>query len=344
LSANFELKYPAELLKPKDKTSHKAGEMVAKDARVIWKGVSEQDGTLAMAASSPKPWETKDGVLAQVSFEVQEGADLNKITLGLSPVEVSPDGFDNRMLAGLELNVGSGSVEAGAAVKTTAEVVLSGLSQTHDGSEKVATVTTDPAGLSVVVTYDGSSTKPTAVGDYAVVATVSADNYEGSASGTLVIVEASVGGGGNEGTPVTAEVTLTGLSQTYDGSAKSGTVTTEPAGLNVAVIYTDSVGSVVASPTNAGTYTAKATVDDANYSGTAMETLTINKAEAGITVSGTSQTHDGSEKKVTVTTDPAGLNVAVTFFSLPSCVWLVPETVIPASALLMVSVSMAVPE
>ena len=44
-----------------------------------------------------------------------------------------------------------------------------------------------------------------------------------------------MGEGGNEGTPVTAEVTLTGLSQTYDGSAKSGTVTTEPAGLNVAV-------------------------------------------------------------------------------------------------------------
>ena len=112
--ANFELKYPAELLKLKDKTSHKAGEMVAKDARVIWKGVSEQDGTLAMAASSPKPWERKDGVLAQVSFEVQEGTDLNKVALGLSPVEVSPDGFDNRMLAGLELNVGSGEVQEGA--------------------------------------------------------------------------------------------------------------------------------------------------------------------------------------------------------------------------------------
>ena len=106
--ANFELKYPAELLKLKDKTSHKAGEMVSKDARVIWKGVSEQDGTLAMAVSSPKPWEVKDGVLAQVSFEVQAGADLDKVALGLSPVEVSPDGFDNRMISGLELNVGSG--------------------------------------------------------------------------------------------------------------------------------------------------------------------------------------------------------------------------------------------
>ncbi|SVD11057.1 uncharacterized protein METZ01_LOCUS363911, partial [marine metagenome] len=118
--ANFELMYPAELLKLKDKTSHKKGEMVSKDARVIWKGVSEQNGKVAMAASSPKPWEVKDGVLAELSFDVQGGADLSKADLELGQVEVSPDGFDNRMLAGLELNVGSGSVEAGAAVKTTA--------------------------------------------------------------------------------------------------------------------------------------------------------------------------------------------------------------------------------
>ena len=316
--ANFELKYPAELLKLKDKTSHKAGEMVAKDARVIWKGVSEQDGTMAMAASSPKPWETKDGVLAQVSFEVQEGADLNKVALGLSPVEVSPDGFDNRMLAGLELNVGSGEVKEGTAVPVLADVILSGLNHTYDGSAKSATVTTDPAGLNVVMIYTdlddgGAVASPTEVGEYAVMATVSDENYKGSASGTLTIVKGDEGGGGNEGTPVTAEVTLTGLGQTYDGSAKEVTATTDPAGLNVMVTYTDSEGTAVASPTNAGIYTVKATVDDANNEGSATGTLAINKAQAGITVSGTSHTYDESAKEVTVTTDPAGLNVVVIY-------------------------------
>ena len=59
---------------------------------------------------------------------------------------------------------------------TQATVTLSGLSHTHDGSEKEVSVTTDPSGLSVVVTYDGASAKPIAVGDYAVVATVTAEN------------------------------------------------------------------------------------------------------------------------------------------------------------------------
>ena len=162
---------------------------------------------------------------------------------------------------------------------------------------------------------DGSAVaSPSEVGEYAVVATVSDENYKGSASGTLTIAKGSEGGGGNEGTPVAAEVTLTGLSQTYDGSAKTATVTTNPAGLSVAVTYTDSEGSAVASPTNAGVYTVKATIDDANNSRVAATgTLTINKAQAGITVSGTSQAYDGSAKEVTVTTDPNGLNVAVIY-------------------------------
>ena len=71
---------------------------------------------LAMAVSSPEPWTVKDGVLAEISFDVEAGADLNKAVLTLSEVEVTPDGFDNRMLAGLELNVGSGEVEEGTAV------------------------------------------------------------------------------------------------------------------------------------------------------------------------------------------------------------------------------------
>ena len=64
-----------------------------------------------MAVSSPEPWTVKDGVLAEISFDVEAGADLNKAVLALSEVEVTPDGFDNRMISGFELNVGSGEVE-----------------------------------------------------------------------------------------------------------------------------------------------------------------------------------------------------------------------------------------
>ena len=61
-----------------------------------------------MAVSSPEPWKVKDGVVAEVTFEVQEGADINDAILSIKPVEVTPDGYDNRIISGLSLNLGTG--------------------------------------------------------------------------------------------------------------------------------------------------------------------------------------------------------------------------------------------
>ena len=182
---------------------------------------------------------------------------------------------------------------------------LSGLSHVYDGNEKEVTVTTEPTGLNVGVTYtdsEGSAVaNPTNAGTYTVTATIDDGNNSGSATETLTINKAEAG------------ITVSGMSHTYDGSAKKVTVTTDPAGLSVVVTYTDSEGTAVSSPTNAGIYNVKASIDDGNNSGSATETLTINKAEAGITVSGTSQTYDGSAKTATATTEPAGLSVVVTY-------------------------------
>ena len=54
-----------------------------------------------------------------------------------------------------------------------ATVTLNGLSQTYDGTPRVVTATTSPAGLTVTITYDGSATAPTNAGSYAVVGTIS---------------------------------------------------------------------------------------------------------------------------------------------------------------------------
>jgi hypothetical protein len=75
--------------------------------------------------------------------------------------------------------------------QAAAVVTLSDLTHPYDGTPKSATVTTNPAGLPVVVTYAGSATLPTAAGSYPVVATVSDPNYSGSATGTLLIEAAS---------------------------------------------------------------------------------------------------------------------------------------------------------
>ncbi len=147
--------------------------------------------------------------------------------------------------------------------KASATVTLGNLNPTYSGTPKSASATTNPSGLGVAITYDGSSAAPTNAGTYAVVATITDPNYQGSASGSLVISKAS------------ATVTLGNLNQTYDGSPKSASATTNPSGLGVEITYD---GSSTA-PTNAGTYAVVATVTDPNYQGSASGSLVIAEEE-----------------------------------------------------------------
>jgi hypothetical protein len=77
----------------------------------------------------------------------------------------------------------------------------------------------------------------------------------------------------------TATVTLSNLSATYDGTAKAVTATTSPAGLTVVITYAGSPTEPIA----AGDYVVAATVNDANYEGSAAGTLIIAKADQSIT-------------------------------------------------------------
>ncbi len=181
--------------------------------------------------------------------------------------------------------------------KATATVTLGSLAQTYTGSALSVTATTAPTGLTVSFTYGGSSTAPSAVGSYAVVATINDSNYTGTASGTLVISKA------------TATVTLGSLAQTYTGSALSATATTSPTGLTVSFTY----GGSSTAPTAVGSYAVVATINDANYTGTASGTLVISKGTATVTLGSLAQTYDSSAKSVTVTTVPAGLTTSVTY-------------------------------
>ncbi len=71
--------------------------------------------------------------------------------------------------------------------KATAGLVLNGLLQTYDGSPKAVSATTTPSGLTVSITYNGSSTAPTNHGSYVIAASINDANYSGTASGTLTI-------------------------------------------------------------------------------------------------------------------------------------------------------------
>ncbi len=77
------------------------------------------------------------------------------------------------------------------------------LVQIRDGEPKPVMVTTEPPGIATSVTYAGSTSAPSALGTYPVVATPTNPNYEGQANGNLQIgdsftswQEASVAGSG----------------------------------------------------------------------------------------------------------------------------------------------------
>jgi hypothetical protein len=181
--------------------------------------------------------------------------------------------------------------------KATATVSLSNLSQTWTGNPQSVSVTTNPAGLNVVVTYNNNAGAPSNVGTYAVVATVSDPDYTGTATGSLVI------------SPIQAAVNLTIPTATWDGTAKSATATTTPSGLAVNITY----GGSTTSPSAAGSYAVVATVTTPNYTGSASGTLVISPASVTITLSGFSATYDGTTKAVGAVTNPANIPLTITY-------------------------------
>ncbi|HYC72780.1 MAG TPA: MBG domain-containing protein [Opitutaceae bacterium] len=71
--------------------------------------------------------------------------------------------------------------------QAAATVLLQGLKQAYDGDPKPVSVETVPAGLPIVVTYDGDSTPPTLPGSYEVVGAIVHRDYAGTATGTLEV-------------------------------------------------------------------------------------------------------------------------------------------------------------
>jgi hypothetical protein len=134
-------------------------------------GVSDQFGNLM----SPQPavaWSASGG------GTIDSGGLFSAVTAG-GPYSITAS---------------SGSASGGASVsvsKETATVTLGNLAQTYDGTPKPANAITNPTGLAIAFTYDGSATVPADAGSYAVVGTIQDANYQGSASGTLVISKAA---------------------------------------------------------------------------------------------------------------------------------------------------------
>lgn len=74
--------------------------------------------------------------------------------------------------------------------KAQAGITLSGLAQSFNGLSHPITATTDPEGLLVTITYDGSATPPVNAGDYRVSGEVNFALYSGLAVDTLIVARA----------------------------------------------------------------------------------------------------------------------------------------------------------
>ena len=109
-------------------------------------------------------------------------------TLTLTSALASMNGDQFQCVTSNTAGTATSSAVTLTVTKVLATVTLGNLSQAFTGSSLGATATTSPAGLTVTYTYNGNATVPTAPGSYSVVATVSDANYQGTATGTLVIL------------------------------------------------------------------------------------------------------------------------------------------------------------
>ena len=75
--------------------------------------------------------------------------------------------------------------------RAVAALYISNTQQVYNTDSHAVTVTTDPAGLSVEVTYDGSAVLPVHAGTYEVVAQIAADEaiYQGAVTTALTVVK-----------------------------------------------------------------------------------------------------------------------------------------------------------
>jgi hypothetical protein len=191
------------------------------------------------------------------------------------------------------------------------------------------TVTTSPADLAtVIVTYAGSgstvyassTTPPTNAGTYSVIATLTNANYAAApATGTLTIDKA------------TATITLSNLTQTYDGTPKSVTVTTSPAdlesGVTLSYIGTNGTtyGPTPAAPSAVGTYSVTATLSNANYAATPVtQAFTITKALGKAEYTGQWFVYQGSDASLSAKLTPLSTGTSVDWSQLQAQFTVVP--------------------
>lgn len=188
--------------------------------------------------------------------DIYSGATSTTLTLRKPPVSLSGNRCRCKV-AGCDPLETIISAEASLTVsKADATVALGDLAQVYSGIPQATTVSTEPRGLVVDLLYNGSPAVPINAGSYNITALIREENYQGSATGTLVISKAG------------ATVSLSNIEYTYVPLApRAATVTTYPNGLSgISTKYIRNGTEVpVSEVINAGEYVMEVTLDNDNY-------------------------------------------------------------------------------
>jgi sugar lactone lactonase YvrE len=245
-----------------------------------------------------------------ISYFVQSGPAIisgprfNLLTfLGLGDVVVgSQTGSGHSGNAGTQPNQPTYATQSS---KKTAAVNVGSMEWTYTGKTKMPVITTSPAGLKVSVTFQDSSgvpvNAPFDVGTYTASATIEDAIYQGTGNGTLTI------------DPIEATVKLGALTGTSNGKAHAVTATTTPARLPVLITYDGSP----APPTSVGSYNVVATVNKANYAGSATGTLVILPPPP-LAVTGVASDIEATQANVTSSITTQNADTGVQFWYGPS--------------------------
>ena len=194
-----------------------------------------------------------------------------------------------------------------AVTLTPVTINLTNLSQNYTGSPLPVTSSTTPSNIPLNITYDGSSTAPTNVGTYSVVASVADPLYSGTVTRNLVINKAPQTLLFN---PIADQSTNSILSLSATGGPSGNPVsfalTSGPASLSGNLVSFSTSGSVTITATQSGN-------DNYLDATPVARTFNVNKVSITPAISNLSQTYDGTPRPITVS--PPGLPVTITYES-----------------------------
>jgi hypothetical protein len=234
--------------------------------------VTANNATRAYGAPNPTFSGTASGLLNGDAITIT-GSTTATTTSPVGPYPIVP-AASGAALSNYTVQYVNGTLTV---TKAAATVTLSNLSQTYTGQPLPVTVTTSPAGLAVSVTYNGSTTAPTTVGSYAVVATITDPNSTGGATGTLVISKAA------------PTINWAAPASIVYGTALSGTQLDATASVAGTFTYSPAAGTVLAG----GVHTLSVTfvpTDTTDYTTPAAVTTSITVTSVALEVTANNAT------------------------------------------------------